>query len=52
MKNAVVDEKTYVEAARAAGRRSGKAVSQLVSRFNQEGLVAVEPRHGGGPQTV
>jgi hypothetical protein len=24
----------------------------LVSRFNQEGLVAIEPRHGGGPQPV
>jgi transposase len=32
-----------------AGRRSGDAVSQLVSRFNREGLAAVEPRHGGGP---
>lgn len=49
---AVADGKAYVEGARSAGRRSGKAVSQLVSRFNQEGLVAIEPRHGGGPQPL
>ena len=49
---AVADGKTYVEAARLAGRRSGKTVSQLVSRFNQEGLIAIEPRHGGGPQPI
>jgi transposase len=48
----VADGKPYVEAARSAGRRSGKAVSQLVSRFNQEGLAAIEPRHGGGPQPI
>ena len=46
---AVADGASYTEAARAAGRRSGDAVSQLVSRFNREGLAAVEPRHGGGP---
>ena len=45
---AVADGKTYLQAAQAAGRRSGKAVSQLVSRFNQEGVAAIEPRHGGG----
>jgi len=49
---AVADGKTYGEAAQAAGRRSDDAVSHLVSRFNQEGLVALEPRHGGGPQTI
>lgn len=49
---AVAAGKTYVKAAQAAGRRSGKAVSQLVSRFNQEGLVAIEPRHAGGPQVI
>lgn len=47
---AVANGKTYVEAAQAAGRRSDDAVSQLVSRFNQEGLGAIESRHGGGPQ--
>jgi transposase len=45
---AVADGSSYTAAAKAAGRRSGDAVSQLVSRFNQEGLAAVEPGHGGG----
>ena len=49
---AVADGKTYGEAAQAAGRRSDDAVSHLVARFNQEGLLALEPRHGGGPQTI
>lgn len=38
----------YQQAARAAGRRSGDAVSALVARFNREGLAALRPRHGGG----
>ena len=38
----------YQDAARAAGRRSGDAVSHLVARFNAEGLDALTPRHGGG----
>ena len=38
----------YQAAARAAGRRSGDAVSHLVARFNTEGLAALTPRHGGG----
>ncbi len=38
----------YQQAARAAGRRSGDAVSHLVARFNAEGLDALVPRHGGG----
>jgi transposase len=38
----------FTDAARAAGRRSGDAVAQLVSRFNREGLCALEPGHGGG----
>ena len=37
----------YQQAARAAGRRSGDAVSRLVSRFNREGLAALRPRHAG-----
>ena len=49
---AVADGQSYTGAARAAGRRSGDAVSHLVSRFNREGLAAIEPRHGGGPQVV
>lgn len=38
----------YQAAARAAGRRSGDAVSHLVARFNAEGTAALVPRHGGG----
>jgi len=38
----------YQAAAHTAGRRSGDAVSQLVARFNAEGLAALTPRHGGG----
>jgi len=49
---AVASGQSYTAAARAAGRRSNDAVSQLVSRFNREGLVAIEPRHGGGPPVV
>ena len=49
---AVADGKHYTEAAHAAGRRAGDAVAQLVSRFDQEGLAAVAPRHGGGAQPI
>jgi transposase len=45
---AVAAGQNYSAAAQAAGRRSGDAVSHLVARFNQEGLDALEPRHGGG----
>jgi transposase len=45
----VADGASYTEAAHAIGRLAGDAVSKLVARFNQEGLAAVEPRHGGGP---
>ncbi len=47
---AVADGKSYTAAAKGAGRRSGDAVSDLVSRFNREGMGAIEPRHGGGPR--
>jgi transposase len=46
---AVTDGETYAEAAQAAGRKSRQAVSELISRFNQEGVAAIAPRHGGGP---
>ena len=49
---AVADGKTYGAAAQAAGRRSNDAVSQLVSRFNREGLAAIEPGQGGAPPEV
>ena len=38
----------YTEAARLAGLKSGDTVSKLVERFNQEGLQAIQRRHGGG----
>jgi transposase len=45
---AVANGQSFTVAARTAGRRSGDAVAQLVVRFNQIGLAAIEPRHGGG----
>jgi transposase len=45
---AVADGADYRTAARAAGRKSGDAVSHLVARFNREGRAALDPRHGGG----
>ena len=42
----------YQQAAHAAGRRSGDAVSHLVARFNAEGLEATSPRHAGGRTPV
>src|SRR3954465_4427055 len=60
---AVAGGDDYQQAARAAGRRSGDAVSHLVTRFNVEGpgaapplrprfnvegLPALSPRQGGG----
>lgn len=45
---AVADGHRFTDAARAAGRRSGDAVAQLVMRFNRNGLAAVVPGHGGG----
>jgi transposase len=47
---AVAAGASYQAAAEAAGRRSGDAVSQLVALFNRQGLDAIEPGHGGGPQ--
>ncbi len=48
----VADGHDYQEAAHALGRRSIEAVSALVTRFNQEGLPALQPRHGGGQRKV
>ena len=45
---AVTEGATYTAAAQAAGRRSGDAVGRLVARFNQAGLEALVPGHGGG----
>jgi transposase len=46
---AVAEGAPFTKAARAAGRRDGDPVAKLVARFNQEGLAALLPRHGGGP---
>ena len=46
---AVAQGASFTTAAHGVGRKSGRAVAHLVARFNQEGLAAVEPRHGGGP---
>jgi transposase len=39
---------TYHAAAVTVGRHVGDQVSQLVARFNREGLSALVPRNGGG----
>ncbi len=49
---AVSDGCSYTAAAHVAGRRSGDAVSQLVARFNQEGMKALESRAGGGAEAL
>jgi hypothetical protein len=49
---AVSEGMGYAAAAQSVGRKSGDAVSNLVSRFNQAGLAALVPRHGGGPAIV
>src|SRR6476620_2231907 len=45
---AVAAGQSYSQAARLTGRRSGDAVATLVSRFNREGIRALERRGGGG----
>ncbi len=45
---AVAGGHNYTEAAHLVGIQSGDTVSRLVGRFNQEGLQAIQPRHGGG----
>lgn len=46
---AVAEGARFSEAARIAGRKSGRGVAKLVARFNREGLAALDGRHGGGP---
>jgi transposase len=46
---AVSDGQSHTTAAWQAGRRTGDTVARWVARFNDEGLAAVTPRHGGGP---
>lgn len=43
---------TYQEAAFLSGRRSDQAVSNLILRFNQRGLNALNSLHGGGFKTI
>ncbi len=45
---AVADGQSFTVAAKAAGRQSGDGVAHLVVRFNEAGLTALEPGHGGG----
>jgi transposase len=47
---AVADGANYQDAARSLGRNSGDPVATLVARFNEHGLNALPPRHGGGRQ--
>lgn len=47
---AVTDGQSYTAAAQRVGRHSCDTVARWVARFNQEGLAAVMPRHGGGSQ--
>ena len=46
---AVASGYSYSAAAAMAGRRSGQAVSNLMERFNRNGLAEVQPHGGGGP---
>ena len=46
---AVAAGSSYQEAAEKAGRKSGDAVSQLVGRFNREGMLAIQGHPGGKP---
>ena len=46
---AVAEGARFTDAAQAAGRTSAQGVAKLVARFNQQGLAALDGRHGGGP---
>jgi transposase len=47
---AIADGASYTAAAHLVGRGHNETISAWVSRFNREGLTAVQPRHGGGPR--
>jgi transposase len=47
---AIADGASYTAAARLVGRGHNETISAWVSRFNREGLAAVQPHHGGGPR--
>src|ERR671910_1547465 len=46
----IADGASYTAAAHRVGRGHNETISAWVSRFNREGLSAVRPHHGGGPQ--
>jgi transposase len=46
---AVASGANYQDAAALAGQKSADSVSRVVARFNEEGLLALHPRPGGGP---
>jgi len=46
---AVSEGKTFTQAAHSVGYKLGDSVADWVSRFNRDGLSALEPKHGGGP---
>lgn len=48
---AIAEGARFREAAHQAGRRSDRAVAQLIARFNRDGLAALDRRPGGGPPT-
>src|SRR5215218_1312388 len=47
---AIADGASYTAAAHQVGRRHNETISAWVSRFNRDGLAAVQPHHGGGPR--
>ena len=49
---AVSNGSSYTEAARLVGRAVGDSIAEWVTRFNQVGLAAVEPRRSGAPPPV
>ena len=49
---AVAGGADFEAGARASGRKSGYGVSKLVSRFNREGLSALQTRPGAGRRAV
>lgn len=47
---AVAEGHSYTQAAQAVGLKVGDTVAKWVFRFNVEGVEALEPKHGGGPE--
>src|SRR4051812_19398757 len=45
---AIAEGASDTAAAHQIGRRHNETISAWVSRFNRDGLAAVQPRHGGG----